>query len=368
MNAAVPPLAPSRPHPLRRLARPLVTPHVFDFWAGSLNRLWSWERPLARLVGRRRESDDAVTLVLRPNRHWRGFLPGQHVTLGVEIAGRRTHRSYSLSGLPRRDGRIEITVKAIEGGKVSQYLCRQARVGEVFEIGPAFGGMTLPAAPQGRWLMLAAGSGITPLMALIRRLAVDDMPVELTLLYWARTHGELCFAGELEALARRQPRFRFHALTTRQPLPGGGAPAGRIDAAVIERLVDRPADCRVRACGPGGFVAIARELLGERAVSFQAEAFTLPAATVEEAGSVRVRLARSGRTLSVPRGQPLLAALEAQGLRPAYGCRMGICNTCACGKSAGATRHLPSGDLDNEPSPALKLCISSAATDLVLDL
>ena len=83
---------------------------------------------------------------------------------------------------------------------------------------------------------------------------------------------------------------------------------------------------------------------------------------------VTVMLARSNRVLSVPSGQPLLAALEAQGMKPKYGCRMGICNTCACGKTAGTTQDLNSGDLCAEPVSALRLCVSRACTDLTLDL
>ena len=102
--------------------------------------------------------------------------------------------------------------------------------------------------------------------------------------------------------------------------------------------------------------------------TFQAEAFTAPPVLVVDEGEVDIRLQRSGRTLRVPRGESLLMALEQHGLKPPSGCRMGICNTCACGKSAGSTRHLPSGELIHEPTQALKLCIHSAATDLELDL
>ena len=95
---------------------------------------------------------------------------------------------------------------------------------------------------------------------------------------------------------------------------------------------------------------------------------TAPPVLVVDEGEVDIRLQRSGRTLRVPRGESLLVALEQQGLKPPSGCRMGICNTCACGKSSGSTRHLPSGELLHEPTQALKLCIHSAATDLELDL
>lgn len=361
---------------MRRLIQPLVAPAVFDFWASRVNPTWTWERCLARVVSRSDACSDAVTLLLQPNRHFAGFAAGQHVNVGVEIDGIRTTRSYSFSDAPRPDGRIEITVKSIEGGRLSRYLCRTARVGDVLDLAQAFGGMHLPATPTGRWLFLAAGSGITPLMAMVRELAARDMPLPLTLLYWARTREELCFAQELRAIAAKHSAFDVRFLLTRQVPEAGDETAGRIDSVSLDALVDGLAQRQVFACGPGGFVETARGLLAANVESFQAEAFTAPPRAVFdgvsdgllETGSVQVTLATSGRILTVPRGQSLLSALQAGGLNPPSGCRMGICNTCSCGKQSGTTRHLHTGDTTAEPVSALKLCVSSAATDLVLDL
>lgn len=352
---------------VRRLLKPVVAPSVFDFWASRINPAWSWERPLARVVAREQASRDAVTLVLKPNRHWTGFQAGQHVNLSAEIDGARVTRSYSLTGPARADGRIAITVKGIEGGKLSQHLCSAAKVGDVLELGAAFGEMTLPERLDGRWLFLAAGSGITPLMAIVRVLATQAMPVPLDLVYWARNREELCFAAELRALAAAHANFKVHFVLTREAELAAGESSGRIDAALIDSLLDDAGERNVYACGPGGFVDIARSLFSA-APSFHAEAFTPLPHVVEDSGSVQVTLAASGRTLTLARGQSLLTALEAEGLRPASGCRMGICNTCACGKSSGTTRNLNTGDLAGEPVSALKLCISSAVSDLVLDL
>lgn len=367
MNAQFRP-SPGRPGPLKRLIRPLVKPDVFDFWAGRVHRTWTWERPLARLVAREVASADAVTLLFKPNRHWAGHRAGQHVNLGIDIDGVRLTRSYSLTAPPRADGLLPVTVKAIEGGKVSRHLHAGARIGDVVELGQAFGDMTLPASPAGPYLLLAAGSGITPLVALVRDLAGQGMPAGLTLLYWVRRREEACFVDELRALAAVHPRFRFRLVLTRQAASAADEVEGRIgDALLSAHAGDLPAQ-QVMACGPGGFVETARGLLASRTASFQAEAFTAPPVTVVDEGEVDLRLLRSGRTLRVPRGESLLVALERHGLKPASGCRMGICNTCACGKSAGSVRHLPSGTLVHEPSQALKLCIHSAATDLDLDL
>ncbi|MDR6842217.1 ferredoxin-NADP reductase [Pseudoxanthomonas sacheonensis] len=318
-------------------------------------------------MGRKAESADTVTLWLQPNRHWAGFQPGQHLNISAQIDGVRVTRSYSLTDSSTTDGRLAIAVKGIEGGKLSRYLCKSARVGEVLEIGQAFGEMTLPPSPQGNWLFLAAGSGITPLMSMTRALAAQGMPVPLTLVYWARTRHELCFADELKGLAAEYANFSVHFVPTRET--GTGAEAtGRLSQALIGTLVDDLSSRQVFACGPGGFVDTARGLLSSTAKSFHAEAFSPPPRAIEDSGSVQVTLASSGRTLTLPRGQSLLTALEAEGFKPASGCRMGICNTCACGKSSGVTRHLHTGELARDPVSALKLCISSASTDLVLDL
>lgn len=356
-----------RPRGLRRLIHACVAPSVFDFWAQRLDPTWTWDRPLARIVERRAESRDAVTLVLRPNRHWRGFRAGQHVNVSAEIDGTSVTRSYSLSAAPRADGLLAITVKRVEGGKLSTHLFDNACVGDVLHIGPAFGQMTWPDAHDAGWLLLAAGSGITPLMALVREHAARGMPAPVTLLYWARTREELCFADELLALADAHPEFAVHCLLTREG-EAGAEPAGRLDAAQLSALVPDAAQRRVYACGPSGFVDTARALLEGSARSFHAEAFTPPARSFEDSGEAVVTLQRSGRTLTVPRGQSLLTALEAQGIKPASGCRMGICNTCACGKSAGATRDLATGEIRTEPASALRLCISAAAGDIELDL
>ena len=380
--------APAAPGLVHRLLGPMVDPATFDFWAQKLNATWSWSRALARVVERRVEAQDAVTLVLQPNGHWAGFQPGQHLNVSAEVGGRRVTRSYSLTDIPRRDGRIAITVKRVDGGRLSTQLCEHTRVGDVLELGEAFGDMTLPASaqgvqsPEGRWLFLAAGSGITPLMALTRQLAAQGMPVDVSLIYWAKTRAEFCFAGELRALARQHPRFQVHFVVTHEAAQGTDEHQGFIDHALLTRLCGNAgvstegsaawADRQVLACGPGGFVDAARALTAATARSFQAEGFTptvpadLPGAG--EATTVAVSLTRSGRTLSVSSGSSLLEALEAQGLNPPSGCRMGVCHTCVCQRHSGTTLDTLTGYRSAEPDMAVRLCVSRACSDLSLDL
>lgn len=360
--------APTRQRGLRRLLQPFVAPEVFDFWARSIHPTLAWERVLARVVERRREAADAVTLVLKPNRNFAGFTPGQHVNVSTEINGVRVTRAYSLTDIPRADGLLRLTVKQIAGGRVSSEFCERIKPGAVLELGPAFGEMVLPQRVQAPVLLAAAGSGITPLMSLVRALAAQGMPVATTLLYWTRKRDERCFVPELAALSAQYPRLRVRYLLTRETAAAADEAEGRPDAARLAQWLPDLAQHAVYACGPAGFVETLRTLTATQAASFQAEAFTLPEPAADAVGSVRVHLAASGRTLELPRGRPLLVSLEENGIRPIYGCRMGICNTCACGKLDGATQNLRTGTRCDEPEQALRLCVSGPCSDLTLDL
>ena len=362
---SLPALASARP-PGRARRAPLVSPALFDFWAARLSPAWSWNRPLGRILGIEPAASDAVSLLIRPNRHFRGFAPGQHINISVEVDGRRLVRSYSPSAVPGRDGRFRITVKKIAGGKVSGHLFDHAKVGDVLGLGEAFGDLVLPPPDGKPRLLLAAGSGITPMMALFAGLAAQPNPAPTTLLYFTRSRDQRCFVDELRAIAKRQPALDVRFVLTRDAARAGDEAEGRLCASQVEPWLAAPA--HVLACGPTGFVTSARDLLGGHAASFAAESFSPPMHETTDTGSVALTLARSGRKLQVPRGQPLLEALESAGLSPASGCRRGLCNTCACEKSAGSTRHLLTGEVEHEPVSALRLCVSSARSDLVLDL
>lgn len=357
--------------PLQKLIAPVIEPTVFDFWVGLINPAWSWSRSLARVVERRIEAQDAVTLVLQPNRHCGKVRPGQHINVSAEVNGRRITRSYSITNVPGRDGRIEITIKRVEGGKLSTHICRDLRAGDVVELGQAFGEMTLPARPEGKWLFLAAGSGITPLMSLTRSLAAQKMPVDLTLVYWAKTRAELCFLLELRKLAARQPGFKLHIVLTHEAHCLSDEHSGFISQEQLNELITDMPERQVYACGPGGFVDTARALTSGVARSFLAEGFTPSAPAVvntEATTTVRVQLLKSGRALDVSSGKSLLVALQEHGLNPAHACGMGICNTCVCTKHSGTTQDINTGAQDNETETPVRICISRACTDLSLDL
>lgn len=353
---------------LQRLLQPILSVETFDFWASRLNRTWRWQTPMARIEGREPASANAVTLLLKPNAHWAGHVAGQHLSLTAEVDGRRITRSYSPCDAPRPDRRIPLTVQRVDGGKLSTWLCEHARIGEVVELRPAFGAMTPAILPPAPLLLLAAGSGITPMMAIVRALAAQGMPQPVTLLYWTRTRAQRCFVQALRTIASAHAHFRVSFVLTGEAAQQADESTGRIGTGTLLDQVSGLAQRQVYACGGSGFVDQAHALLTHRVAGLQSESFTPALPRRDDAGTATVRLAVSGRTIHVARGVPLLAALEAQGVSPPYGCRMGICNTCRCEKLSGSTRDLLSGERHDASAAALKLCQHGAAGDLVLAL
>jgi len=336
---------------------------VADFWLAHLLARWRFNRLLARVCERRPASADAVTLRLRVPRRWTPAVAGQHVDVTVEIDGVRHTRSYSLSAPPSDARHIEITVAKVAGGKVSGYLCSRLQAGDVVQISPPYGGLRLPEDVRTPLLLLAAGSGITPLRALLLDALARGWCGPITLGYWAQSRQSLCFAGQWQALEAQHAVLRVNTFLTREP----NALASRINAESLAKLAPDLAERTVLACGPAGFVDLARTL-STGAATFHAEGFTPPTSPASERRTVSVELRRQGLRLDLPSDLPLLTALESAGQRPVQGCRQGICNTCACHRLSGASRDLQRDALASEPSTSIRLCVHAAADGLVLDL
>ncbi len=353
---------------LHKAMAPLVAPPVFDFWVQKINRTLSWERPLARVVGREVTARGTVTLTLKANRHFRGYAAGQHVPVSVEVDGVRLTRTYSPVTPWQGDRRLAITVREVDGGKVSAALVHALSVGDVVELGPAFGDMVLPDGGASRpWLLVAGGSGITPLMCLARALLAENPSADITLMMWARERADLCFSGTFADLQARHPNLRVLPVLTRESrcLPNelSGRPGAELFAAQVPDIATRA----VRACGPWGFVETVSSLLAPIAADFDSECFTPPPRATQAGEAVTVTLLRSERQVQVPAGAPLLESLEEQGVQPAYGCRMGVCNTCVCDKRAGTTEHVYNSEQHAEAGP-VRLCVNAARSDITLDL
>ncbi|MGE8500474.1 MAG: ferredoxin reductase [Pseudomonas sp.] len=323
-------------------------------------------RVFARVEDRRWVADDMLALTLRPNGNWRGARPGQHVQVYLEHQGVRLSRSYSLTQV-HADGRLEIAIKRQPGGRVSPRLLDWLEVGQVLELGPAFGELHWQADSTGV-LLLAAGSGLTPLLGLLRDALARGFHAPVTLLHYVREQGQRAFVAELQTL-----QAQHRNLTVRWAVTGDPAsePSGRFQDAHVGEI-DAVASFQVLACGPAGFVERVRDwqqrVAGPQG-AFQGEAFTPPARDASSAsGPVQLGFARSQLSVAGDSRLSLLELAEAQGLRPAHGCRQGICASCTCLLLSGEVRDLRSGELFSEPGQPIRLCISAPYRDVLIDL
>ncbi len=343
--------------------------HALSFFLEELNPLWSLVEPRGRILDIVEETHDTKSFVLSPGWGWRRFAPGQHVGVAVEIDGRLYRRRYSISSAPVRRSRdpITITVKREPGGRISNHLHDQARVGDVLRLAPPAGDFVLPSPAPDKLLLLAGGSGITPIMAQLRALLAAGHEGPVRLLHYIRSTQDRIFGDTLQALARQHPNLEVHWCEE-----DGPASPQRFSAEQIAALVPDYAEHHAMLCGPAGFMAVVREhwdSLG-RSDALQFEYFgSVPDLKPQPAaaGTLGVRLAGRQRDLRAGENQNLLQALEGAGESPAYGCRQGICQSCKCRKLSGTVRNLVTGALSREPEEDIQLCISAAETDLVLD-
>lgn len=354
----------TQPDLLRRLGRALSTPFDPEDYLALFDPLQSARETRARVRRLVRDTDRSVTLELAPNRRWPGHLAGQHVLLGVDIDGVRHQRCFSLSSAPG-DRYPTVSVKANGGGGVSDYLVHRCVEGEVLVLGDPAGDFVLPDPLPRQLLMVTAGSGLTPVHAMVRDLIGSGFSGDVVWVHFERRYADLMRAGEIRQLAR-DPRLHFHLVLTADT-PRGHDQSGRLDE---HWLTDHVADAAGRTlftCGPVGFLdtVIGWHQRHGRAPLFH-ERFQTTAVSGGEGG--RVRFARSGGEHRAAGDVSLLEVAEAAGLSPRHGCRMGICHTCKCQVKQGRVRDLESGESREVRDQAIRICIHAADGDVELDL
>src|SRR5947208_2294565 len=197
--------APPAVHPVqRRVLRALgalSSPLQVDDYLELINPLWSTRELRGRIEEIKHETEDAATVLIKPGYRWPGHKPGQYLRIGVDIEGVRHWRAYSLTSDPwREDGLIGITVKNVDEGVVSPYLVRRGRPGTIVSLGGVEGDFILPDEPAEKLLFISAGSGITPIMSMLRSLSHQDEMNDVVLLHSARTEDDLIFGDQLRKL------------------------------------------------------------------------------------------------------------------------------------------------------------------------
>lgn len=345
----------------------LTTPHGVDRYLELVNPMWAVREVRARIEDVRREAPGVATLTLRPTDTWAGALAGQHVQVGVVVDGTRRTRCFSLSGSQhRRDGRITITVKAHDDGYVSRFLTEEVPLGTVVHLSPADGEFTLPQPRPDRLLMVSAGSGITPVMSMLRTLRDEGHRGSVTFLHYARTAEDAIFAEELAEIASAGDFADVHVVHTRG---GDGSLSGRFDETHLHQVAPDFADVPTYVCGPAGLVERIRQVYTDAGATerLHVEYFKTPIVAADSSTGGTVEFRRTGTSVAND-GRTLLEQAEAAGLTPAYGCRMGICKSCTTRKSEGTVRNVVSGDESTLPDEDIQICVSAPVGSCALQL
>ncbi len=329
----------------------------------ALHPLLSLTQVRARVVRIVDETASTKTFVLQPNALWIGAPAGQFVRVQVEIAGRRVERAYSLSSRPG-SRRIAITVKRQDLGLVSNHLHDAVKVGDVLTISQALGEFVLPSELPSKMLLLSAGSGITPVMAMLRDLQARRYQGDVVFLHMCHTSDDLIFAKQLAAIAGELAELSL--------VVHYSATEGRLTP---QRLLLEVPDLAQRStlmCGPTGFMdamsgyweqqGFDAPLFSERFVGAPLLPSTAPGTPVQ------VSMLASGATFTTQGPDPLLVQAERVGLTPKHGCRIGICRSCQCVKTSGTVENLQTGEVSSAPNELIRLCISIARSDVALAL
>jgi len=346
---------------LRRLAEAAVTPLELDDVLDVFHPLRAGAELRGRIVAVHPETADAATLVIKPGKDWAGHRPGQYVRVGVDVDGVRLWRTYSLTHGPRPDGCISITVKGIPDGVVSNHLIRRVRAGQMIQLGQAEGDFVLSDPMPEKLLLVTAGSGITPVIGMLRNLFSRAEPVraDIVLLHSALSRSEVIFGEELRRYAANG-WLRLVELHTDVH--------GMLDVDDLDTIVPDLAERTTYACGPAGLLEALEAHHEAAGLPINIERFRATTLVTGEGGTLT--FAKNGAVVEADGATPILDAAESAGVLMPSGCRMGICYGCVLPLREGAVRDLRNGELTTAaPGDGVRIqtCISAAAGPCDID-
>jgi ferredoxin-NADP reductase len=345
----------------------LVSPNPVERYIGMIDPTWSRRDVRAKIVNVERQTPRSATLTLEPNSNWSGFKAGQHVGVTVEIDGVLTTRYYSPASA-EGSKKLELTITAHPGGKVSQHLVSNAAPGMVVGLSPAEGDFVLGSELPENLLLISGGSGITPVMSILRTLCEEGIEGSVTFLHFARAQRDLIYESELKELARKHTRLNVIMVFTRSSAHHGQA--GHLTRKQLQKVAPDFAESEAFVCGPDSLVTAAQQIWEKQGIAenLHSEPFTLPEPTVVTEDAVgSVHFTRSGVEVDND-GQSLLLQAEQGSLSPRNGCRMGICHTCVCRVESGTVRHVRTGEVKTVNNELVQICVNAPVGDLTIDL
>jgi ferredoxin-NADP reductase len=362
-RGAVPQVSPLRRRALRAVGS-LFSPLLPDDYLELINPLWSTQELRGRIERVERETDDTVTIVIRPGHEWQGHEPGQYLRIGVVVDGVHHWRAYSLTSDPRRpDGCISITPKLVDEGVVSPFLVRHAQPGAIVRLGGVEGTFTLPDPLPERFLFISAGSGVTPIMSMLRDLDRRDELGDGVHIHSARTEDSIVFGSRLRDLDSRHDGYRLHLQLTGEN--------GRIAPVDLDRLCPDWREREAFLSGPGDMLDAMMAHWEEHGdpERLRMERFQ-PVIGGEPGGGEggEIRFLKSEIEAESDGSQPILVAGEEAGATLPFGCRMGICHTCVGRLCSGQIRDLRTGEVGGTEGEMVRTCVNAPEGAIEIEL
>ncbi|MES1927158.1 ferredoxin reductase [Salinisphaera sp. T31B1] len=346
-----------------RLGRTLTYPHGPDRFIELFDRTAVADETVGMVTRVTHPTPRSVRLAVRPNARWQGFRAGQYVELAVEIDGRRERRMFSPAQSQHAGDELEFTMAVQPDGRLTRHIKNNARAGDRVILGAAAGTFHLPDARPQRLVLISAGSGITPVLSMLRTLIDERHAGRIDFIHYARSPDEELYAEALDTLSTALPGLHIHRFHTR----GGGA---HFTGAQLDALVPDHAQAETFVCGPQPLLEATRAHFGMRGIGerLHQEAFGPAAADPPgNAANGDIRFAHSAQSVAND-GRTLLEQAEAAGLSPTHGCRMGVCYACTCRKTSGRVRDLRTGEVGPDGDAEIQICVSVPAGPVALDL
>jgi ferredoxin-NADP reductase len=326
----------------------------------------------AEVVAIAQETADTNTFWLRPNARFGSFRPGCFVNVRLPVDGRVIERSYSLSSAPRADGLISITVKRVPGGHCSNYLAEHVRVGQVLELSAPQGRFLLPEVIPDKLLMLSGGSGITPVMSMLRKLVAEGSRAEIVFMHFARTPQDVIFHAELTQIARDHSNVKLVLCVEDAGAEPWDGAVGRFRVSLLAQHVPAFAELDTFLCGPSGFMQAVMTSLEQADADLSKlryERFNVELDASRFLNHAQViRFVRSGTESVSNRPRTILEEAELAGLQVEFGCRAGNCGTCRCRKMSGIVVDLNTGVESSGADEFIYPCVSVARGTVEVEL
>lgn len=342
---------------IKSYAEPLIQP-LLPMWSASDYR--------AQVIQVRSENQNCYSLVLKPNKKWQGFQPGQYVELQVIKDGAKVSRCFSISSAPEqytRHGTIELTIRMQDKGRITPWLKQALNESSIVGLSAAQGDFVIEDR-QRPILMIAGGSGITPFRSYLHSQA-DSLPIQkASLFYYARARGEHLFEQELRSISDSCSSINTHLISTQE--------MGHLSLEQLQQQCPNFLSYDIYICGPNNMIHEVSSLLSDAKVcsdNIYIERFgpaPVDFSKLDQAGTVN--FTQSRKTAEMGENKNLLDLAEGNGMRPESGCRMGICHKCSCRKKSGVVYNTLTDSYSDTGQEDIQLCISVPIGEVTLEL